>query len=143
MVKRSPDNGFTLIEVLVAMTILSVAIAGAVAALIQGNRMVEEARNLTRVSQIVQSEIEALRTMNWVDLEAMPNNFVKLPLQGSFASKFQDRYTLYRLVVDHGATQKGVYLYVYWRSPEGFLRRQWHYARFTQGGLNDYFYRAF
>lgn len=143
MLKKHSTNGFTLTEVLIAMTVLCVAISGAVAALMQGNRMVEEARNLTRVSQIVQSEIETMRTMNWVDLEAMPRYFVKLPLQGSFASKFKDRYTVYRLVTDYGSTQKGVYLYVYWRSPEGILHRQWHYARFTQGGLNDYFYRAF
>lgn len=143
MLTKNRTNGFTLIEVMVATMVLTLALSGGLAALMQGNRMIEEARDLTRVSQIVQSEIESLRTLNWADLEALPNNFQKLALQGNFADRFADKYTLYRLVLPHGSNQKAVYIYVYWNSPRGALRREWHYARFTKGGLNDYFYRAF
>ena len=132
------------------MTVLTLILGGAVASLIHGNRMIEEARDITRVSQVIQSEVEALRTLTWNDLQAFPKHqWKQLTLQGTFALAYADKYTLYRWVApldwdaDGQTDQIAVYLWVVWLSPRGDFRRQWHYARFTENGLNDYFYRAF
>lgn len=143
LVMKRGSTGMTLVEVMVATVLLTLVLGGGIAALIQGNRMIADARDMTRVSQIVQSEIEALRTMTWTDLEAMPNRVVELPLRGSFADRFSDKYQLYRYVTDHNSAQKGVHVFVIWQSLGGEERRQGLYTRFTKGGLNDYYYRAF
>jgi len=135
-------GGFTLVEVMVATLLISMAIAGGVASLIQGNRMIEDARHMTRVSQIIQSEVEALRTLTWSDFEDMPS-FAKIPLQGNFAQRYANTYFVYRYVYNYNSAQKSVYLYVTWYDAKGNYKWQWYYTRFTENGLNDYFYRAF
>lgn len=159
------SEGFTLMEVLVAMTLITLVIGGGITALIQGNRMVEDARDVTRVSQVIQSEIEDLRTKNWDDLAGLvwtaqvdgadPNlrfypYYQRIPLQGQFAEKYGDKYTLWRGVffqdMDSDGTedQIGVYVWVGWQPQRGrYYKWQRYYTRFTQDGLNDYYYRAF
>lgn len=143
-VSKRPRNGFTLVEVIVAMTLLTMVVGGGVAALIQGNRMIEDARDMTRITQILQSEIEELRTMNWSDLNDI-KGYTPLPLQGKFAAAFKDRYTVYRLVYDdyYNTEQKRVYVVANWKDSRGNSQYDYIYTRFTKGGLNDYFYRSF
>ena len=65
--KRMPKNseGFTRVELMISTVVLSVIFAGGFGALHQGNRLIEIARDETRAGQILQSEIEDLRTLNW------------------------------------------------------------------------------
>ena len=162
---KSPTNasGFTLMEVMVAMTLITLVLAGGIAALIQGDRIVEDARDVTRVSQVIQSEIEALRTKTWEDLDALtyPSDSTRkfypyykvIPLTGAFAAKYGDRYTLWRGVYyldTNGDGSPGeddqiaVLVWVGWKPQKGaFYKWQRYYARFTRDGLNDYYYRAF
>ena len=137
-----------------SMTLIALVLAGATAALIQGNRMIEDARDQTRVSQVIQSEVEALRTMNWEDLQAKTYSddalshhirYELLPLQGQFAEKYSDRYRLWRgmRVEPDNDEQIGVFIWVGWNPPRGHFKWQRFYTRFTKEGLNDYYYRAF
>lgn len=144
-------------EIMVAISVITLVMGGGIAALIQGNRMISDARDSTRISQIIQSEIESLRTLNFSDLTAMTDptypgyiQFTKLPLQGRFATAYADRYTLWRGVMqednnnDGVSDQIGVYVYVGW-TPSNSRYSTWerYYTRFTEDGLNDYYYRAF
>ena len=140
------------------MTLITLVLAGGFTALIQGSKMIEDARDVTRVSQVIQSEVESLRTMTWDDLVAMmnPNTgsrsypyYRQLPLQGKFAEKYGDKYNLWRGVYfedwnnDGVGDQIGVYVWVGWTPQNGNWKWQRYYTRFTKDGLNDYYYRAF
>tara|TARA_B110000495_G_C23022609_1_gene606921 strand:- start:1578 stop:2066 length:489 start_codon:yes stop_codon:yes gene_type:complete len=151
------SGGFTLMEVMVAITVITLVLGGGITALIQGNRMISDARDSTRISQIIQSEIETLRTMTFSDLSDLTNpsdpqfiNFTLLQLQGQFAVAYADRYTLWRGVLqednnnDGTLDQIGVFIYVgWWPSHSDYWTYERYYTRFTEDGLNDYYYRAF
>ncbi|MFP4540236.1 MAG: prepilin-type N-terminal cleavage/methylation domain-containing protein [Opitutales bacterium] len=148
-------HGFTLVEVLISMVLVAVAFAGATAALIQGNRIIGDARHSTRVAQVIQSQTEALRTETFDDLLARADpteekwKSESIALQGRFASRFGDVYTMQQQLrwLDHNhdaqADQIEIYVEVKWNDSRGRERAQNHFTRFTRDGLNDYFYRAF
>ena len=135
-------TGFTLVEVMVGMALLAMIFTSAFGAYFMGLKMIESARDELRASQIIQSELEAMRTLNWEDLEEMSNSFALIEPQGEFVQQFADRYRAYRQVLDINPLQKRVILLVYWRTDPG---KPWQSRLFntifTKGGLNDYFYR--
>ena len=59
------SEGFTRVELMISTVVLLVIFAGGFGALHQGNRLIEIVRDETRAGQILQSEIEDLRTLNW------------------------------------------------------------------------------
>ncbi len=62
-------DGFTLVEVIVSMFLMAIVFTAAFGTYFLGMRMVEDAREEIRASQIIQSELEAMRTLTWDDLE--------------------------------------------------------------------------
>lgn len=135
-------KGFTILEVMIAMTLMAMIFSSGFAACFLGLKIIDGARDELRASQIVQSELEAMRTLNWQDLDDMPPSFTKIQPQGEFILLFPDRYRAYRQVIDINSLQKRVIVVVYWRSRGN---DQWQSRLFntvfTRGGLNDYFYR--
>ena len=108
-------DGFTLVEVLVSMSIMAMVFTAAFGAYFLGMRIVEDAREELRASQIIQSEMEALRSLNWTDLSNLPS---VAPLQptGYLINQFSKEYLSYRQVSDisgSDGTQKRVIVYVY------------------------------
>jgi prepilin-type N-terminal cleavage/methylation domain-containing protein len=136
-------DGFTLVEVLVSMAIMAMVFSAAFGSYFLGMRIVEDAREELRASQIIQSEMEALRSLNWTDLEALPS---VAPLQptGYLINQFSKQYLSYRQVSNisgSDGTQKRVIVYVYWKNSRGVYTFQIANTIFTKGGLNDYYYR--
>ena len=58
-------SGFTLLEVALASTILLVGFIGMVQALAIGSEMLDTARKQTIAAQIIQAEVDYLRTQDW------------------------------------------------------------------------------
>lgn len=137
------------------MAVLTLIMGGAIAVLMQGNHIIESARDTTRVSQVIQSQIEELRTMTWEDLQDLIStdtslqfvpNYKTLALSGQFAEEFGDRYQLRRGVYFEnraGEDQIAAIVEVTWTRANGGTKKQSYYTRFTRNGLNDYYYRAF
>lgn len=141
------SSGYTLVEVIIASYILTVVFAALFGAIGQGMNMVEYSRDLTRVSQILQSEMEELRTLNWEELEDMKATtpFEIYSPETKFNTAFNQRYTIYRQVLAHPVNTSDmlrVRLYVVWNAP-GAGGFQWRLLTtdFTEDGLNDYYYR--
>lgn len=65
-------DGFTLMEVMIATFLVLIVFAGGFGALAQGNRLIEISRDETRASQVLQSEVEDIRTYNWDSLITLP-----------------------------------------------------------------------
>lgn len=146
--RHSKKAGFSLVEVMIAAWILSVAFAALFGAVGQGMKMIEYSRDVTRVSQILMSEMEELRTLNFTDLEAMRDGsgwYSVYKPDTEFNTEYNERYTVYRYVWTHpvdSANMIRVILYVTWTAPGS---GGWHYRMlttdFTENGLNDYYYR--
>ena len=63
--QSKPQAAFSLVEVMVALAVFTLVIAGAFVAINRGYDLVTESRHYTRASQVIQSEIELLRTLPW------------------------------------------------------------------------------
>lgn len=134
-------KGFTLTEVLISFALMSMVAAAAFKAVQIGYATLEGARDQTRVTQIIQSEIEGLRTLNWTDLTALPEKAEFQP-EGNFIHLYGDRYTCYRFIETVRADMREVRVRVVW--DQGSRPQQQEFVtRFTRNGLNDYYYRAF
>lgn len=134
--------GFSLVEVLVAVTMLTLVFLAAMAALNQGFNMVENARFGTHASQILQSEMETLRMMDWAQIEALPSeeDFV---IDMRFMQGRADRYQGIRRVEDVRPGMRRVVLELNFTSMDGRNLQRRYFTFFGQHGLNDYNYRAF
>jgi Tfp pilus assembly protein PilV len=69
--RRSP--GFTIVEVMMAATILVVAFMGMIQAITLGSEMLATARRQTLAAQILEHEISKLRLLPWDVATAAPN----------------------------------------------------------------------
>ena len=65
MMARRRASGFTVIEVTMAAFVMVVGLASSLNVLSAGLRALDDARNITLASQILQSELERLRLLPW------------------------------------------------------------------------------
>jgi hypothetical protein len=122
------------------MFLMAIVFTAAFGTYFLGMRMVEDAREELRASQIIQSELEALRSLNWGDLDALPS-IAPITPKGTLIQQFAKNYIAYRQVTSIDATQKRVIVYVWWINSRGVYTYQIANTIFTKGGLNDYYYR--
>ena len=123
---------------------MSALIAGMIQLIDQGNYLIELARDNTRVTQLVQSEVEDLRTLNWTDLEQM-EGFQLVETEGQFAQTFADEYFCYRYVTDshdNPTEKKWVWVYAGWTDSNNRTHWVYYFTQFSKDGLNDYYYRS-
>lgn len=134
--------GFTLMEVMIATFLVVIIFAGGFGALAQGNRLIEISRDETRASQVLQSEVEDIRTYNWDALIALPTE-AKYSPESSFTDAYATRYTVKRLIDTRSSTQKLVTVKVAWmdNSGKGHLRE--YKTVVSKDGLYDFHYRSF
>lgn len=138
---KNPKRGFTAVEALIGATLMAVLIASMLHLLKQGNYLVELARDNTRVTQMLQSEIEDLRTLNWSDLEQLPE-WSSFQPQGTFVEAYANEYYCYRNVVNTTTDLKEVYVLAVWYDSMNRSHVSWFRTLFTKDGLNDYYYRS-
>ena len=137
-------KGFTVVEVMIAAGLMASLTAGMLHMIKQANHLVELARDNTRVSQLIQSEIEDLRTLNWNDLQAL-EGFHEVTPQGAFVQQFADEYYCYRYVVENSddpTNKKWVWVYAGWVDSQNKTHWVYYFTQFSKDGLNDYYYRS-
>lgn len=147
--RHSDTEGFTLVEVVIGMTLMAIVFTAAFGSYFLGMRMVEDAREELRASQIIQSELERMRTMNWATLND-PNKTFQLAAikpQGDFVSIFANDYKGYRFIDDLDFNSDGivdaklVHILVQWRNSRGLYTYEIFNTIIVREGLNDYYYR--
>lgn len=141
----SGKEGFTLVEVMIAMVLMAMVFTAAFGSYFLGMRMIQDSREEVRAAQIIQSELERLRTKNWAQLTKM---YINEPVeffepQGTFVKQYAKDYTAYRIIQKHpdGKPMYWVVVVVRWTNSRGVLVYQLFNTVFTQDGLNDYYYR--
>jgi prepilin-type N-terminal cleavage/methylation domain-containing protein len=70
------QRGFTLVEVLVAFAILMFVVMMSLAAFLERNRRLQQAREIVLAYQSLANEAEFRKRMAWEGLEATPETFV-------------------------------------------------------------------
>ena len=139
---RKKKRGFTAVEVVIGAVLMTMLVTSMLHLIKQGNYLIELARDHTRVTQILQSEIEDMRTYSWADLPTEGLLYQFTP-EGNFANSFAKDYICYSWNWDLVAGEKKqVYVYVFWIDSMNRSHYTYYITRFTKDGLNDYYYRA-
>lgn len=133
--------GFTLTEVIVSMGIFTMVIAGGLSGVRRGFDILQDSRNYTRVSQILQSEVETLRTFSWEELTGLSTN-VEISVDTQFDTSAYDMYTVRRRIITMEDELRRVVISVSYQNDRGRLVTLNYVTFFTQGGVNDYYYRT-
>lgn len=140
-VHDSDTEGFTLIELMVAISIFSLAIAGAWMGLNKGYDLVEASRQYTRASQILQSEMEVLRNYNWNEVDALPASEL-LTVDPVYSNGADDMYSITRTVSPVNSTLKQVGVTLSYVNRRGRTVVLKYVSFYAQDGVNDYYYRT-
>ncbi len=134
-------SGVTLVEVIVAMAIFGMVIAGGFIGVSRGFELIGNSRNYTRVSQILQSEVESLRTLSWDDFINLPTNEL-VAVRSQFDLSAYDIYTVRRKILTESDRLRRVEIFVSYVNKQGRQVTLKYLTFFTKGGVNDYFYRT-
>ncbi|WP_221030618.1 type IV pilus modification PilV family protein [Actomonas aquatica] len=142
------NTAFTLVEVMVAASVLTLALASAIIVLQAGFRNLDTARTATAAGQAMQSEMERIRLLNWSQLNALPASAeINIPATYTSNSIEADRLTITRTVQDvpgfGSPTQmKAIVLIATWTSIDGQPHRRAFQLHYSRNGLFDYYYNA-
>lgn len=123
------------------MGIFTLVIAGGLTGVRRGFDILQDSRNYTRVSQILQSEVETLRTLSWEDLTALPAN-TTINVDTQFDTDAYDMYTVRRLIVSVEDDLRRVNVVISYANKRGRLITLKYVTFFTKSGVNDYYYRT-
>ncbi len=142
--QASGSEGFTLVEMIVAMTLMAMVFTAAFGSYFLGMRMVEDAREEIRAAQIIQSEVERLRTMNWDQLsdpDLIPS-LAQFEPHGSFVNFYAKDYKCFRYNFPlANGKERQVTVVVEWLNSRESWSAMSFTTRITKNGLNDYYYR--
>lgn len=131
-------RAFSLVEVMVASCVLMLGISGALVTLQRSISSIAQARQLDTASQVMQTELERLRLLNWTQLGALQQSgatSVPVPTGGDFA-----RFTCEREIRDLREGMKEITLIASWGGLDGRAHTARLVTRYSRSGLNDYFY---
>lgn len=135
------QGGFTLVEVMVAAVLLLIIIGSGFGALIQGSKLIEISRDETRASQVLQSEVEELRSYDWATLIALDTESKYSP-DSSFTDHYSNRYTILRKIETRSSVQKKVTMQVHWFDNGGSAHMREYITLISRDGLYDFYYRT-
>ncbi len=145
----SARRGFTLIEVVMATFVMAVGISASIVSLQFGFKALDNARNTTLASQIIQSEMERVRLLNWTAVSAL-NERSQLDVSALFpaddvtADQIESRFSAVRAtadVADRAGEMKEITVTVTWKGIDGVIHTRTTSTRYAKDGLNDYYYR--
>lgn len=140
---RRRRAGLSLIEVVAATCVLALALTTSIVVLQIGFRDVDVARTGTVVSQVMQSEVERLRALNWDGILALPESeTVDLTEAHSSEAIAGGRLTVTRTVSDVAGfvNMKEIRIAGVWTAINGMTHTRTLIMRYGKGGLYDYYY---
>jgi Tfp pilus assembly protein PilV len=145
-------KAFSLFEVMVAGTVLALAITTALTTVQRAFLSLDTARNLTTAGQILQCEMEKLRMRPWAIVGAYPltSSPETMTMDPAFASNaaVNGRFQLYREVADvpvpTGSTlaMRKITFTVTWTNYDGRSLSRFYTTHYGKEGLNDYYYNS-
>jgi hypothetical protein len=142
---RPGSRGFTIMEVMMAAIVMAFAITTSITTMQRAFLALDTSRNLTLAGQIMVSEMERTRMLNWTEVEALDLSPTEttLTLDEVFTDNPQigTRFALKRVVTLPDASNtniRQITLTITWSGYDGRAHSRsytTHYARF---GIHDY-----
>lgn len=137
LIKKRRVSAFTLVELMVALGVFAIVFASAFYCIQASSRLIDTARHHTRAAQIMQSEIESIRSMAWANMTSLPTVSTAISLDRVlFDQTVYAKYTLTRTIEGSGNVRKIIYN-LSWKARNKTYNRS-YVAVYTQGGLYDY-----
>lgn len=133
--------GFTVVEVSIGLLIMTIGFLTVVGVLLQSTHFMQITRDETRANQILQSEMESMRKLNWAEIENLGTTST-FQLESRFAAAFGNRYQCARTITTTKTGQKRVVLQCRWTDSRNVEHVREYVTLFTQEGMNDYYYRS-
>lgn len=128
-------RSFTIVEVMVAATVLIFGIVSAITVSQRGLQALDTARNLTAASQLMQNEMERVRLMSWAQLQTLQQSGdTTVPLAAPA------RFSCTREITDVKTNMKQICVTATWHGYDGRPHTARLITRYGRNGLNDYFY---
>lgn len=135
-------KAFTLLEVVIAMTILGLVFASISTAIQLSLRTQDDARMVSYASHILQDEAERMRLLNWGAVSQLPETQT-VPIHNSFnVSEHAQRIQLVRGVeaVSGHPNLRQIQLTASWQDLRGRDLSRTIIFRYAQNGLYDHYY---
>ncbi|MEZ5414120.1 MAG: prepilin-type N-terminal cleavage/methylation domain-containing protein [Opitutaceae bacterium] len=149
---RKPPTGFTIVEVMVAATIMVLGITTSLTTLTFGMRAIDTARNSTLAAQIMQSEMENIRLLNWAQLTALSASetvdISSIISSGSSTTldatlnNIISKFTCTRTITTPKSNMREITLTVSWNGQDGRAHSNSYVTRYCKDGLYDFYYTA-
>jgi Tfp pilus assembly protein PilV len=144
---RRPLAGFTLAEVMMAAGVMAFAISGSIVVIQSGVKAIDNARNTTLASQIIQSEMERIRLLNWSDVDSLGarTNIVLTTIfpPGTTTTTMNSRFAATRTCTDTAGKvgeMKDITITVTWTGVDGKTHTRTTTGNYCKNGLYDYYY---
>ena len=134
-------KGVTIIELMMATMLLGVIFASAFSLIGMGFIMIERAKDTTRVTQILQNEVDFLRTQSWTQLQALEGTEAVTP-DALIVAGVESRYTVTRILTDFKTDQMELTITAVWTDNKGIAHTRTFYTLLTNEGLYDFHYRT-
>lgn len=127
-----------------ATFIMALGISTTIIAMQTGFKSLDVARDTTLASQIIQSEVERIRLMNWGDITALDEKeVVDISKMFTSSAKITDRFTVVRTKEDltgYDGEMKQITVYVTWKGYDGRSHQMSMSTYYAKNGLYDFFY---
>jgi Tfp pilus assembly protein PilV len=153
MQRRIPAKrtaAFTILEVMMAATVMVLAIATSITTLQKGFSSLDTARNITIAGQIMQSEFEKMRLRDWSVISLIPTTDTPLTIDSSFTTGntliTSRSFALTRkatpITTTTGVGLRQITLTVTWKGYNGMTLTRSYNSYYGQNGLYDYYYNS-
>ncbi len=147
-----PRAAFTIVEVTLALFVLAFVIAAALVTLQTGFKQLDNARYTTLAGQILQSQVEKLRLLNWNQLtnstdganthtNFIPDVSADAATQALIASRFSCTQTIADPPTSspYFGSVKDITLTVTWTGTDGRSQTLTYLTRYGKDGISDFF----
>jgi len=130
-------RGYSLVEMMVGSTVLTLVLAGAFSGMGQAFLINEYVEDANFAAMILQSEVEEVHSLQWSQIKNLPAKgtfyptryFTKIPLLNVKCTRF---------VSSLGNLQKEIRLVVSWESAKGHVHDRELVTHYTKNGIYDY-----
>ncbi len=139
---KSNTRGMSLLEVVIATMIFGLVLGGAISAMAQGFYSIERSRDLNLASQIMQTQMEWIRMLNWNGIDDLQGteDFTPPARQGDRTLR---NLVCTRVVEDEKLDQKRITLTIAWDDHRSIRQTRTYFMLYTKEGLSDFYSRSF
>jgi Tfp pilus assembly protein PilV len=154
---RRTGRAFTILEVMMAATVMALALTTSITTMQRGFLSLDTARNITIAGQILQCEVEKMRMVPWGTINAYAASTPNLAIEENFKNNpaVKARFTLSRTVTDVPTStnvptsvtttpdgMKEMTFTVSWTSYDGRPLSRSYTTYYGQKGLYDYYFNS-